>query len=365
MDIFESLDALEQMPHIRDLLDRGAQFYDDQKLESAIFLYQAALQKTISEKVPRVEVVCRLKLANAQMQLGNLHDALKTLIWTHDIGPKDSCKMQAIFEMRMRSAEIAQQIPLPLQTVETLYKDVEYWGHAAKKTARFHEMYVLKSRFLAFQGEWDVAYEMARQALSAKQRARDADMWYGQVWDYHLDNLVTLCVALGRHKEARTHIEDWGRYPDQMPQNRQVRYLRCLAEVAAIEGDLEQAIDHASHALRLVSTIDYEEVCASVLETFCRICAKCDAWPEARQALCAFSASRRSERSYVKRSIWLWLANSLATTHANSLRCESVVDRAFGAALRHSKLIDSRLATDFWMADAQRHHPNARLDAVG
>jgi hypothetical protein len=102
--------------------------------------------------------------------------------------------------------------------------------------------------------------------------------------------------------------------------------------------------------------IDYEEAQAAALFAYCRVFAMNNRWTEVRRALCEFARLRRSERTYVRRELWLWWVGCFsARTRLQFNDDDARVWAAVPAriALRNSQTLDDLLETDFWVRQAK------------
>ena len=81
---------------------------------------------------------------------------------------------------------------------------------------------------------------------------------------------------------------------------------KCAAEIEAFYENAHAAEQHAEYALYYAKRIDYEEAQAAALFAYYRVFAMNNRWTEVRRALCEVASLRRSERTYVRRELWLW-----------------------------------------------------------
>ncbi|HJP93298.1 MAG TPA: hypothetical protein VJ875_15170 [Pyrinomonadaceae bacterium] len=106
---------------------------------------------------------------------------------------------------------------------------------------------------------------MYEEALSTAQEAWvmhevDQDSGYpGQVADFHMDGLITVCLRLRDLELAKNYLGEWEWQPDVMPVNREVRFSRSLADVFRFDGRVREAIDWARKAVYTAEATDYQE----------------------------------------------------------------------------------------------------------
>lgn len=205
------------------------------------------------------ELSIKLMLGISFMQKGQHLAAISTLAPFVDSGNKTG-NPQVVFSCLTDYAEIAQKIPLSCSRIDYVYSDTEKYVNSIGKNHWSHEWMVKKARYEFLRNNYDKAISLAKEALNIKesfQKRQEHDV--GQVWDYHYDGLIIICLALDKICEAKKYIYEWERKPNQMERNRLVRMNKCLADISRFEGKYVDSIEYAKRAVYYSDSTDYEE----------------------------------------------------------------------------------------------------------
>jgi hypothetical protein len=286
------------------------------------------------------------------MQLGRLREAIDVMAPAFG-DQRASNSGDAIVRVMVRYVEIAQQIPIEAMKIERAYSEIDDALASYDLRSYRHEVLVMKARWLRFQGRMQDSLSLAREALAGRRLNPNTS---GQVLDYHYDGIVTLCLDLGMIDDAKVYLASWLSEPDTMPENRRLRYAKCAAEVATWLGDLRKAAEYAEHAIYYARRADYEEAQAAALFAYCRALTEDRKLAAVRRVLCEFARLRHSERTYVRRELWLWWVRCFSGRFSRDVgggQADDGSQLATKMALRYSAVLDKLLNSDFWVRQAK------------
>lgn len=262
---------------------------------------------SVNDFLIKEELSFKLMLGISYMQKGLNFEAISALSPFVDSKNKTGDSYD-IYHCLTVYTEIAQKIPLDYSKVDHVYLDVEKYLSTIGKNHWSHEYLVKKSRYEFLKNNFEKAFLLAKEALNIKITSlKNNDRYEGQVWDYHYDGLIIICLALGKISEAKIHIDEWINKPDQMEMNRLVRMNKCLADITRFERNYTDSIEYAKRAVNYSDSTDYEETKFSSICSLIYVYIESGNINDAKKTFSKLFQLRNSERLFIKYQIFLIL----------------------------------------------------------
>ena len=319
---------IQKLIEIERQFEVASALYNDRKLSSAIATSERGIKYIEEVKAGcSTETQSMIELSNPRFklneffdgyilefnhyrgicygQLGQFHNAVKIL--SSFINDKDVNRNNKYYYTSLTHfVELSQKIPLDGKIVIKAHLDVELFLNQNGKLHWRHELLLIKSRYEILKGNFENAYYIAKESLAlAILSYNREDTIAGQVWDFHFDGLISICLGLNKIREAKNYITQWSDSKNQMPTNRLIRMNKCLAEIARFEGNYNDAYRYASIAVGYSEDTDYEETKFACLCSLLNTLINLNLGIEVEKYLTNLYKLENSERLFIKYHIYL------------------------------------------------------------
>lgn len=338
---------------IESALEKSGNYYTQRQLELALEWGQQALDEANQLGIPNIIAFCQSNIGIVLMQLGRLQRAL--IAFSSIFAKNNEVIDQELYiEALIRYAEIAQQVPISLQSIENVYMMAEKTIQSSENPHFRHEVLVMRAQCSRFRGDYSKSLEYSQEAWALK-KLNPQDL--GQVDDFHLDGLISAALELQQLNLAKRYLAEWDTRPDEMPQNRLVRQNRCRAEIAFADGNYSLAIEYGARALSYAKQSDYEETLVSTYITLGKIYFETGMLDEMQNIICDILRFRSCERSYIRYYVFLLIGNyhqlQLITRQSDHIKNKAFL--LYQKAQRIGRTIDEALDTSLYFQITQHH----------
>ena len=329
--------------------------YQERRMGRACELYREALDVAESLQDEKIIAHTRSRLATSLYQAGALKEALVVLgpVVEREVRVGDP---RVVFGCLVQSMEVAQELPARLSAVEKIHGHTRRLLQGMGLERWRHELLVFQSRLLFDRGATAEARKVGEEGWALKKADLGTEWSYGQVADFHLDNLVMICLAQNDIEAAESYLGEWEGLEGIMPANRLVRWNKCAAAVRLASGDHDEAVRYSELAVRHSEGSGYEETWLSARQYLVRCQLASGLEEAARPVLASLASARRSERSRARLSFYLLLGEYYARRLKESpedRRLRVRGGRAIKLALAEGRRLDELIRGKRWVEEVE------------
>lgn len=323
-------------------------YYNERQLGSAIKHYRLAVdhgQAVGTNDLMQAVLHCKASIGMCYFQQGYYRQAFAELAQFLDLGAQE-VELHMRYSALVHYIQAAQRIPVKLAAIRKAYDEARNILNSNGALSWRHEILVHLGRLEFSRGEYQVALEAAKEALVLKATPNEGG-YAGQVWDFHFDGLVDICLGLGFVNEAERYTNEWEARPDQMPTNRHVRRSRCRADIARARGDSHAAMNWSSVSLEAALQTDYLEVRSAALRSFIQARLLTKELKLVRDALVVYAHVRLSESAIECFGFYISLSEYyICHIEAGSPGYDVKARRSLNRAQKIASEIDRKLQTE-------------------
>jgi tetratricopeptide (TPR) repeat protein len=225
------------------LYKAGWEAYTDQQKQRAVEIFSRALELAESIGDTRAVVKYSSMLGTALTDLGKMRQALA--VFTPILRDcKPSGDADDIYVTLLKYLEIAQRLPISLETIEKAYVQTENYLRDAGHMDWQHSLLLLRAQLYQFRGMHREALEVAQESWA---------LWWAKhpisfTADSHFDDLVEISLYLRNTRQAREYLAEWETLENTMPKAREPMFCSYQSSLARLEGRLQDAVDWARRA---------------------------------------------------------------------------------------------------------------------